>query len=100
MILYNITVNIENDVEEDWLGWMKNTHLPAIMSTNLFLNNKMYRIMNEEAQGTSYSIQLFAQSMAKVEQFESEFAMKLQMDAITRYGSKLVEFRTKLQSVN
>ena len=28
MILYNVTVNIDKDVEQDWINWMKNTHIP------------------------------------------------------------------------
>jgi hypothetical protein len=41
MILYNVTVKIEADAQEDWLQWMKSTHIPDVMDTGLFLG---YRI--------------------------------------------------------
>ena len=57
MILYNVTVNIDQDVSEEWLQWMKNIHIPDVLSTGLFLENKIARIHAEEEGGVSYSIQ-------------------------------------------
>ena len=38
MIVYNVTVNIETEVESDWLSWMKQTHIPeAVSYTHLTL---------------------------------------------------------------
>ncbi len=28
MYIYNVTVNIEESAEKDWLDWMKNKHIP------------------------------------------------------------------------
>ena len=27
MIIYNVTINIDHSVHEDWLEWMKNEHV-------------------------------------------------------------------------
>ena len=40
MILYNVTVNIDTDVEEDWIEWMKETHIPEVMKTGFSLNTE------------------------------------------------------------
>ena len=32
MIVYSVTVNIENEVHDDWLSWMKNKHIPDVMA--------------------------------------------------------------------
>ncbi len=36
MIIYNVTVNVEKEVEEVWVNWMKETHIPEILATGLF----------------------------------------------------------------
>ncbi|MEQ9302638.1 MAG: DUF4286 family protein, partial [Marinoscillum sp.] len=36
MILYNITVNVQEGVQEDWLNWMKAVHIPEVMQTGCF----------------------------------------------------------------
>ena len=57
MILYNVTVNIDNDVREEWLQWMKETHIPEMMDTGLFLESRLSRILAEEEGGSSYEVQ-------------------------------------------
>ena len=57
MILYNVTVSINYDVNESWLKWMKETHIPNVLSTGLFIENKIAKIHAEEDGGISYSIQ-------------------------------------------
>jgi hypothetical protein len=36
MILYNITFNLSPDIEEDFLSWMKETHIPEVLATGKF----------------------------------------------------------------
>ncbi|MEO8589060.1 MAG: DUF4286 family protein, partial [Flavobacteriales bacterium] len=45
MILYNVTINIDLDVEREWLVWMKETHIPEVMATGLFLESRMFRVL-------------------------------------------------------
>ena len=42
MIVYNVTVKIEKDIHDDWLAWMKETHIPEVLKTNLFEDNNEY----------------------------------------------------------
>ena len=63
MILYNVTINIDYDVHDEWLDWMKNKHIPDVLKTGLFIENKICRILAEEDGGKSYSIQYFLKNM-------------------------------------
>jgi len=57
MYIYNVTVNIDNSAHDEWLQWMKETHIPEVMSTGMFLSNRILQVMVEEESGTTYSIQ-------------------------------------------
>ena len=57
MIIYNVTVNIDYDVHDEWLHWMQTEHIPDVMRTGLFLEAKISRILAEEEGGKSYAIQ-------------------------------------------
>ena len=48
MILYNITVSIDYDVHQEWLIWMKEVHIPDVLSTGLFLKSKIAKIDAEQ----------------------------------------------------
>ena len=57
MIIYNVTVNIDLDVETQWVKWMKEVHIPEVMATGLFLESRMMRVLANDEGGTSYAIQ-------------------------------------------
>jgi hypothetical protein len=100
MILYNVTINIDKEVEEEWLLWMKNIHIPNVMKTGMFVDNKIYRIKADEPEGTSYSIQYFAKSMKEMDRYQNEFSADMQAEVMKKYGKHLVAFRTLLESVD
>lgn len=101
MILYNVTVNIDFSVEEDWKLWMKNEHIPKVLATGAFVSNKMYKLLNEipEATGATYSIQYLCESMDKLDDYIENKAPALVREHIKRYGTQHVAFRSILQEV-
>lgn len=100
MILYNVTVNIDKSVEDEWLHWMKEQHIPEVMETGMFVENKIFRLLQEEPQGSTYSIQYFAKSMEDIQQYQMEYAPGLQKAHTDKYANKFVAFRTLLESVD
>ncbi len=38
MILYNVTVGIDSDVEQEWIHWMLEEHIPKVMGTKMFIS--------------------------------------------------------------
>jgi hypothetical protein len=101
MILYNVTVNVEDGIHDEWLKWMRTKHIPDVMRTGMFEENRMFKLLSkfEGEKGTTYSIQYFAESMRHYEKYQSEYAPKLQKETAERYGNKIVAFRTLLQEV-
>lgn len=101
MILYNVTVNIEKDVEDEWLAWMKGDHIPKVLATGQFLDYKIYRLIGEiPNNGTTYSIQYFASSMKQIDTYLTNFATKLRDEHIQKFKDKHVAFRTVLELVD
>jgi len=100
MILYNVTINIEQDAEAEWKEWMKHVHIPDVMATGLFVEHKFFKLLGDEPQGTTYSIQYFAETIAQFEEYETNHAAGLQKDHMDKFGSKTVAFRTLLESVD
>lgn len=100
MYLYNVTVNVEKEMEVEWLEWMKSTHIPDVLATGMFLENKMFKIMHDSEDGSiNYSVQYFAESMDHIMNYQNNFAPKLQADTQQKYGDRLVIFRTLLKLV-
>ncbi len=100
MILYNVTVNIDYAVHEEWLEWMKREHIPEVMATGLFTEPRMLRLMGDtEPGGITYSIQYLCKSMEDLQRYQSEHAPGLQAKHTQRYKDKFTAFRTVLEVV-
>ena len=101
MVLYNVTVNIDDDVEQDWIEWMKEEHIPEIMKTGYFKEYKMLRMLSESQgeTGSTYAVQYMANTLADIETYLEKAAPKLQKQSIIRYGTKMAAFRTVLEEV-
>ena len=99
MILYNVTVALDPAIHEEWFDWMKNKHIPAVMATGKFEEWKMFRVLNEEEGGITYSIQYFAKDMKTLQEYSTQFAPQLQRDHQEKYEGKIAAFRTLLEQV-
>ncbi len=99
MIIYNVTVNIDDSVHDEWLDWMKNNHIPAVMETGYFLENKICKVLVDEESGTTYSIQYTCANLADLSEYQEKQAPRLQREHAERYKDKFVAFRTLLEVV-
>jgi len=101
MILYNVTINIDSSVHDEWLEWMKSTHIPEVLATGLFTDNKIFRIItDEDEEGITYSIQYFLNNMDDYEKYQNEFSGKLQEEHSGKFRDKFVAFRTIMEKVD
>src|SRR5690606_39069228 len=96
MILYNVTVSIDPQVEEDWKSWMREQHIPDVLATKCFTECRLSRIHAEEEGGVTFSIMYFSPSQADFDRYEAEHAPKLQQEHGQKYAGKFAAFRTIL----
>jgi hypothetical protein len=56
-VFYNVTVSLDPSIEQDWLQWMKEQHIPDVLATGMFLQSKILRVRGFEENGATYAIQ-------------------------------------------
>jgi len=96
MIIYNVTINVEDSIHYDWLFWIK-PHIKEVLATGKFISAKMTKVLvQEEMEGTNYSIQYTAKSNEDLQAYYKEDAPKLREAGIAQFGSKMLAFRTEL----
>jgi hypothetical protein len=100
MIIYNVTVGVDKRIEQDWLVWMREIHIPDVMRTNMFLGHKMYKILTTDTEETvSYAIQYSANSLNEIERYLEEFAPALREEVKKKFGEQQAAFRTLLEEI-
>lgn len=97
MFLYNITVGIDKDAEQEWLRWMKDEYIPRVMRTQLFTSYKLYKVLHDDDQeSTSYSLQYMARTLSDVTTFFEKHKALID-EHRNRYHNKHVAFMTLLE---
>ncbi len=100
MIIYNVTVNIEESIHDEWLCWIKN-HIPIVLATGRFSEAKLTKVLvEEEMGGVTYSIQYRAKSREDLNNYYKFNADKLKSDGLLKFGDKMLAFRTELEIVD
>ncbi|MDI9340060.1 MAG: DUF4286 family protein [Sediminibacterium sp.] len=100
MYIYNVTVNIADEVHQEWLKWMKDVHIPDVMKTGCFIDNQLCKLLYVEDEGHTYSVQYKFLEMADIERYQKEFAPALQAEHSQKFKDKYAAFRTLLQIMN
>ena len=98
MIIYSVTVSIDNAVEADWVAWMRTKHIPDVMETGFFVTAHMHRLLDPapEAGVSTFNIHYECVSMEAYETYRETKAQRLQEQHLARYKDRFVAFRTLL----
>lgn len=100
MHIYNVTINIEENIHNEWLDWIKNDHIPEMLATKKFSKALMTRvIIEEEMGGITYSIQYTTDSKETLQRYYDQDADRLRATS-NRFAGKFVAFRTELEVVS
>ena len=99
MILYNVTTSIEPAVADEWLEYMRSTHIPEVMDTGFFIKSQLLRLLNEEEGGITYASQYYCISLEQLEEYQNLCAPALRADMDKRFAGQYASFRTTLEVV-
>jgi len=98
MYIYNVTINIDESIHNEWLKWIHN-HIPDVIATGRFVSAKLTQVLvEEEMGGTTYSVQYRAKTRKDLDDYYKFDADKLRNDS-KQFNGKFVAFRTELKIV-
>lgn len=101
MIIYNVTINIDESVHDDWLSWMQKKHINDVLATGKFFKAQLVKVLvEEEMGGITYSVQYFANDKTNLENYYKEDAPRLREEGLRLFGDKMLAFRTELQVIS
>ena len=100
MIVYNVTIKVDNEVADDWVKWMKAEHMAELMSTGLFTDCRLCRLLEQdEAECVTYAAQYMLDSMDDYNTYIDTYADKMRQKGFKLFGGKFAAFRTVMEIV-
>jgi hypothetical protein len=99
MLLYNITIILEEAAANEWLAWTQEVHIPAIMATGKFVSNRLLKVVDSPNEGVTYCLQFVLDSKADYESYKLEHAPAMQEELNIRFKDRHVSFQTLMEYV-
>ena len=101
MYSYNLTINVQPAVHEQWYDWVRTDFVPEMLATDAFVGYQLNRVISlGESNGRTYSLQFFCRDMKGVHQFQIKHGTRLQRLHSQRFGDQIVEFQSLMQIVD
>jgi hypothetical protein len=101
MIIYNITIKVDASIADKWLTWMKEEHITDMMSTGLFSDYRLCRLMEQdESDGVTFVVQYHSDSIENYQSYVSEHAARMRKKSEDKFGNKFAAFRTVMEMIN
>ncbi|MEO7800874.1 MAG: DUF4286 family protein [Ginsengibacter sp.] len=100
MIVHNLSVKVDHQIEEAWLQWQQEEHIAEILKTQLFIDCKIFKLLNlEEDRSSTYIIQLSTDDRKKYELYQSKYAEDQRLKAFKKWGNAFIAYGTLMQQV-
>ena len=99
MIIYNVTVSVEESVQSEWLNWMKTEHIPEVMACGIFTKAQLNRVIVQADSDNTFAIAYTCSTMKQLHQYQIKFAPELQKKHNNKFGKKTVAFRTLMEVI-
>jgi len=100
MIIYNVTIKIEIGAADAWLQWMKNEHMADVLSTGLFFDCKLYKLLEQdETEGITFVAQYHCHTMEQYDEYINLHADAMRTKGLKLFAGKFVAFRTVMEKM-
>ncbi|MCX8080513.1 MAG: DUF4286 family protein [Bacteroidia bacterium] len=100
MYIYAVSVHVATDVEQEWVEWMTETHIPDVLKTGCFLHARLFKVEQSDNEGVIYSVQYTYASKDDFERYEKAFADALRREHTLKFGNRCHAFRSHAQLIH
>lgn len=101
MILYNVTIKVDLSIDEEWMKWMKEVHIPDMINTGCFTKATILELLEtDDSDGNTYAIQYFAESKSLYNLYIDKYSVAMRNKGFEKWGNKFIAFRSVMRFVN
>lgn len=101
MIIYNVTIKVAAPIQDAWLHWLKEEHIPEVLATGCFTHAVTTRLLEiDDSEGPTYAVQYHAESKALYNKYIDRHAAVLRQRGFDKWGNQFIAFRSVMQIVN
>lgn len=100
MIIYSVTYAIEDQLEFEWVNFMKDSFIPNVMDSGYFEEYIFTKVLAQEGTDTAYNIQYQCFNHEKLNLFIANVQQELDAMMHQKYNGRFASFFTKLEKIH
>lgn len=101
MYIYNVTTKVHTSIENDWLQWLQEEHIPEIIETGCFTSTSILQLLEtDDTEGPTFAVQYKAESKGLYNQYMENFAGTMRQRSFDKWGDKVIAFRSLMQVIS
>lgn len=95
MIVYSVSVVVDQAVVAEWQAWMLKVHIPDVMATGHFTGHQFARVIEptSDVGRIAFRIDYSCESMQNYEQYRDHNAAALQREHTEKYDGRFTASR-------
>ena len=79
---------------------MQKTHIPEVMATGKFSKARLVKVLVDEEDTVTYSVQFFTDCKSNLEKYLAEDSPRIRQQTKMLFGDEVLTFRTELQLIS
>lgn len=97
MLIYNTTFQVDDEVNDNFVIWIKESYIPEIEKHGALKAARLCRVLSHRDDGSSYSLQWEVDDSAALHRWHREQGAKLNEELKKIFKDKVVGFPTLLE---
>lgn len=99
MLIYNVTINVDEPIAEEWLIWLQTEHIPDLLNTGCFTKYQIVKILSDEPESVTYAVQYYTDSKEQLDVYLEQHADGMRKKGTERWGERFIAFRTIMEVI-
>ena len=63
MLIYNVTIKVDHSIAKEWLDWLREDHIPAMIDTGCFNHAVILQLRDNAGEdGVTYAVQYYTEN--------------------------------------
>lgn len=100
MFIYNITVLIEETIEQEWLSWIKTNYMEAVMETGFFQSCQLLQVTDSPNEGLTFCLQFRTNEISSLQSYQNLYAPNIEQEHQQAFVNQLVTFSSIMKIIN
>ncbi len=101
MLIYNTTYHLVDEVEKNFLIWIKESVIPTNLNSGLMKNPRMCKLLShQEAGNSSYTLQWEVDNTAVLHEWHMKLGAKQHEEMGQIFGDKVISLPTLMEEVD